>query len=85
MIFVYKAKRKCMNYTFSFILQFNKRKEKQPMQDISNQLTQIIKDKKCSSLVAFIMIRDGVCLQESKSNKESRRGLCDKRDINTHR
>lgn len=55
------------------------------MQDISNQLTQIIKDKKCSSLVAFIMIRDGVCLQESKSNKESRRGLCDKRDINTHR
>ena len=54
------------------------------MQDISNQLTQIIKDKKCSSLVAFIMIRDGVCLQEPKSNKESRRRLRDKRDINTH-
>lgn len=54
------------------------------MQDISNELTQIIKDKKCSSLAAFIVIKNGIHLQEPKSNKKPRRRLCDKRDINSN-
>ena len=52
------------------------------MKDISAQLTEIIRDKQCSSLLAFIMVENGLCIQESESNKESSGGLRDKRDIN---
>ena len=55
------------------------------MQDISNQLSQIIQDKKCSSLVAFIVVKDGIHLQESEPNKEPCRRLRDKRDIYSHK
>lgn len=55
------------------------------MQDISQQLQQVIADKKCSSLLAFIVVENGLHIQESKSNEESCGGLCDKRDINTDR
>jgi len=55
------------------------------MQDISEQLSEIIKDKQCSSLLAFIVVKDGLYIQESKSDKQSGRGLCDKGDIPTNR
>ena len=55
------------------------------MQDISNQLQQVIADKKCSSLLAFIMVENGLYIQESKSDEESCGRLCDTRDINTDR
>lgn len=52
------------------------------MQDISNQLQQVIADKKCSSLLAFIMVENGLYIQESKSDEQSCGRLCDKSDIN---
>lgn len=55
------------------------------MVDISNNLSEIIKDKKCSSLLAFIVIKDGIHIQQSESGKESCRRLRDKGNINTHR
>ena len=53
------------------------------MWDISNQLTEVIKDKQCSSLLAFIMVENGLYIQESESEKESGRRLRDTRDIDT--
>lgn len=38
------------------------------MQDISDKLNELIVDKQCSSLSAFIVIKDGLCSQESESN-----------------
>lgn len=55
------------------------------MQDISDKLNELIVDKQCSSLSAFIVIKDGLCSQESESNTEPCRRLCDKGNINTHK
>lgn len=53
------------------------------MQDISDKLNELIINKQCSSLSAFIVIKDGLCSQESESDTKPCRRLCDKRDINT--
>jgi hypothetical protein len=55
------------------------------MQDISSQLIQIMNEKKCSSLLAFIEIKDGLYIQQSKPDEKSSRRLRDKRDINPNR
>ena len=55
------------------------------MQDISNALTEVMKKKKCSSLLAFIVVSDGIYLQQSKSSKESSGRLRNKRNIHTDR
>lgn len=55
------------------------------MQDISNELTQIIYDKQCSPLLAFIVLRDEFHIQESKSNKESCGRLRDTRNLNSNK
>jgi len=54
------------------------------MQDISTALVKVIEDKKCSSLLAFIEVKDGVHIQQSKSEKESSGRLCNQRDIITN-
>jgi hypothetical protein len=53
------------------------------MQDISAQLSELIIDKKCSSLLAFIMVENGLRIQEPKSDKESGGRLRDTWDINS--
>lgn len=53
------------------------------MKDISQDLSNIITDKKCSSLLAFIMVKNGIYNEQSKSNEQSGRGLCDKRNMPT--
>lgn len=53
------------------------------MKDISQDLSNIITDKKCSSLLAFIMFKNGIYNEESKSNEQSGRGLRDKRNMPT--
>lgn len=53
------------------------------MQDIGPQMAKIMKEKKCSALLAFMMIKDGLYIQESESDKESSGRLRDKRDIDT--
>lgn len=55
------------------------------MQDISEDLTRIINDKQCSSLLAFIAVKDGLHIQESESEKESCGRLRDTRDSNSDR
>ena len=55
------------------------------MQDISEQLSEVIKDKHCSSLLAFIVVKDGLYIQKPKPDTEPGRRLCDKRNINTDR
>lgn len=55
------------------------------MQDISTQLAEVIRDKQCSSLLAFIMVENGLYIQESESDKESCGRLRDTRDIDTDR
>lgn len=55
------------------------------MQDISRDLVKIIQEEKCSSLLAFIEVKNGVHLQESKPSEESRRRLRDTRNINSNR
>lgn len=55
------------------------------MQDISEDLTRIISDKQCSSLLAFIVVKDGIYIHESKSDEQPCGRLCDTRDINTDR
>ena len=55
------------------------------MQDISAQLTEVIRDKQCSSLLAFIVVENGLYIQESKPDKEPCGRLCDTRDIDTDR
>ena len=55
------------------------------MQDISNELSQIIQNEKCSSLLAFIMVKeDGLYLPESESCKKSCGRLCNTGDINNN-
>lgn len=55
------------------------------MRDISEQLSKIIKDQKCSSLLAFIVVKDGIYIHESKSNEQPCGRLRDQRDIDTDR
>lgn len=56
------------------------------MRDISNELSQIMKDKHCSSLLAFMMVREnGFRVQQPKPDEESNGRLCDKRDSDTDR
>lgn len=55
------------------------------MQDISKNLSKIIKDKQCSALLAFIVAKDGLYIQESKPNEKSGRRLRDTRNRNTDR
>ena len=55
------------------------------MQDIGPQLAEIMREKKCSALLAFMMIKNGLYIQESESNKESGGRLCHKRNIDTDR
>lgn len=55
------------------------------MQDISEDLTQIINAKQCSSLLAFIVVKNGIHIYESESDEQPSRRLCDQRDINTNR
>lgn len=56
------------------------------MKDISHELTQVIQDKQCSSLLAFIMVKNNeLYLSESESGKEDCRGLCDPRNFNIDR
>ena len=55
------------------------------MRDISNELNQLIQDKQCSSLLAFIMVENNeLHLSESESCKEDCRGLRDKSDIDNN-
>ena len=54
------------------------------MVDISGELHRIISETNCSPLLALIVIEDGLHIQESKSNKEFSRRLCDKRNLNTN-
>lgn len=55
------------------------------MQDISKDLSEIIRDKQCSSLLAFIVLRDGIHIHESESDEQSCGRLRNTRDINTDR
>ena len=55
------------------------------MQDISAQLTEVIRDKQCSALLAFIVVENGLHIQESEPDKKPCGRLCDTRDINTDR
>lgn len=54
------------------------------MQDISTALVKVIADKKCSSLLAFIEVQDGIHIQQSKSEENSCGRLRDSRDINSN-
>ena len=53
------------------------------MIDIAQDLQKIIQEKHCSPLLALIVIKDGICIQESESDEEFSRRLCDQRDINS--
>jgi hypothetical protein len=55
------------------------------MQDISTQLAEVIRDRQCSALLAFIVVENGLHIQESESDKESCGRLRDTRDIDTDR
>lgn len=55
------------------------------MIDIGPELQRIIREKNCSSLLALIVVKDGICIQESESDKEFSRRLCDQGNINTDR
>lgn len=79
---LFKEKVYKLHFLFYFTIKSRKRKEKQVMQDISNELAQIIHDKQCSPLLAFIVLRDEFHIQESKSNKESCGRLRDTRNLN---
>ena len=55
------------------------------MQDISNALAEVMKKKRCSLLLAFIVVSDGIYLQQSKSGKKSSGRLRDTRNIHIDR
>lgn len=55
------------------------------MKDISNQLIEVMKANKCSSLLAFMMVENnGIYIQQSKSDEENSGRLCDKSDSDTN-
>lgn len=53
------------------------------MQDISQQLSKVMLDKECSAFLAFIVVEDGLHIQEPESKEQSCRRLCDKRNFHT--
>lgn len=55
------------------------------MRDISAALVKVIEDKKCSPLLAFIEVKDGIYLQESEPDAEPSRRLRDSGNINIDR
>ena len=55
------------------------------MQDIGTQLSEVIKDKKCSSLLAFIVVENGLHIQKPEPDKKPCGRLRDTRDIHIDR
>lgn len=76
------------SYEVFFILQFNTRRRRHRMTDISDLLKSTMQNENCSSFCAFLLVTEGekdVHILQPKPIEEISRRLCDKSNIKSDR